>query len=70
RIDWRSSGFMLTDLSSFGTWVRFEGSDAEVLLRREVCLLHGSGQIALGMPFGAQAPALDFQVSGNSMSLG
>lgn len=63
RIDWRGGSFVLTDLSSFGTWVRFDGSGSEVALRREACLLHGAGQIALGMPFGAQAPVLDFQVS-------
>lgn len=33
RIDWRNSGFVLTDMSSFGTWVRFEGSDSPVRLR-------------------------------------
>lgn len=69
RIDWRSSGFMLTDLSSFGTWVRFDGSNTEVPLRRDACLLHGAGQIALGMPFGANTPTLDFHVAGSSMSL-
>jgi class 3 adenylate cyclase len=63
RIDWRGGSFVLTDLSRFGTWVRFEGGEP-VLLRRDACLLHGRGQIALGVPFGdASAPTLEFQVS-------
>jgi len=70
RIDWHNGAFTLTDLSSFGTWVRFEGSDTAVSLRRDGCLLHGSGQIALGMPFGAGAPTLDFHVTGSNMHLG
>ena len=51
RIDWRNSGFVLTDMSSFGTWVRFEGSDSPVRLRRDACILHGTGEIALGVSF-------------------
>lgn len=70
RIDWHNGTFMLTDLSSFGTWIRFDGGDSVISLRRESCLLHGSGQIALGMPFGAGAPILDFLVTGSSMHLG
>ncbi len=63
RIDWRGGTFVLTDLSRFGTWVRFEGGEP-VLLRRDACMLHGRGQIALGVPFGdASAPTLEFQVS-------
>jgi hypothetical protein len=70
RIDWRQGVFTLTDLSSFGTWVRFDGSDAEVRLRRDACILHGSGAISLGVAFGPGAPVLQFQVTGSSMSLG
>lgn len=71
RIDWRSSSFVLTDLSSFGTWVLFEGGDTPVRLRRDTCILHGSGRIALGVPFTqASAPVLHFQVSGTVMHLG
>jgi class 3 adenylate cyclase len=71
RLDWRGGAFLLTDLSSYGTWVRFEGSDAPVQLRRDSCLLHGIGEISLGVPFtDASAPTLGFQVSGSSMHLG
>ena len=71
RIDWRNSGFVLTDMSSFGTWVRFDGSDSPVRLRRDACILHGTGQIALGVPFTeSSAPVMNFQVSGTSVHLG
>ena len=63
RIDWRNGAFVLTDLSRFGTWVRFEGFEP-VLLRRDTCLLHGAGQVALGVAFSDDsAPALAFTVS-------
>ena len=62
RIDWRQGCFTLTDVSSFGSWVRFDGSDAEVRLRRDACMLHGSGQISLGAAFGAGAPVLSFHI--------
>ncbi|MGP1681801.1 MAG: FHA domain-containing protein [Giesbergeria sp.] len=68
RIDWRQGVFMLTDLSSFGSWVRFDGSEAEVRLRRDGCMLHGKGTISLGTPFGAGAPILQFHVTGSHMS--
>jgi adenylate cyclase len=71
RIDWRNGGFVLTDLSSFGTWVHFKDSHTSVRLRREACILHGAGQIALGVSFKEpQAPILNFQVSGGSVHLG
>ena len=71
RIDWRNSGFVLTDMSSFGTWVRFEGSDAPVRLRRDACILHGTGKIALGVSFSEpSAPVMSFQVVGGSVHLG
>ena len=64
RVEWRQGAFVLTDLSSFGTWVRFDGSDAPVQLRRDNCLLHGRGEIALGVPFAeGSAPIISFQVS-------
>lgn len=69
RIDWRQGVFTLTDLSSFGSWVRFDGSDAEVRLRRDACMLHGSGTISLGTPFGADAPVLQFHVAVGQMSV-
>lgn len=69
RIDWRGGVFTLTDLSSFGSWVRFDGSETELLLRRDACMLHGSGTVSLGMPFGAGAPVLKFHITGSRMSV-
>ena len=64
RLDWRNGAFVLVDVSSFGTWVRFDGSDAEIQLRREECILHGSGDIGLGVSFGdTSAPVIRFQIS-------
>lgn len=70
RIDWRNSGFVLTDMSSFGTWVRFDGSDSPVRLRRDACILHGTGQIALGVSFKESgAPVMNFRVAGSRVRL-
>lgn len=64
RIEWRNGAFVLVDLSSFGTWVRFTGSDSDIALRRHECQLHGAGEIALGMPIGdVSAPTVTFTVS-------
>ena len=63
RVQWRQGAFVLTDLSSYGTWVRFDGSETPVQLRRDNCLLHGAGEIALGVPFTeSTAPVVSFQV--------
>lgn len=64
NIDWAQGAFVLTDVSSFGTWVRFADSvGSEVALRRTQCLLHSSGDIALGAPFSDfSAPVLAFSV--------
>lgn len=71
RIDWRNGAFVLTDMSSFGTWVRFDGSATHVQLRRDNCLLHGEGEIALGVPFSdTTAPTIGFRVVGGSVHLG
>ena len=71
RIDWRNSGFVLTDMSSFGTWVRFDGSDVPVQLRRDACNLHGTGEMALGVSFAdSSAPVVKFQVAGGCAHLG
>lgn len=65
RIDFRQNAFVLTDVSSYGTWVRFHGSGGgELALRREECVLHGDGEIALGAPFGDfTVPTVQFHLS-------
>lgn len=52
RIEWRNGAFVLVDLSSFGTCVRFAGAATAVQLRRSDCVLYDSGEIALGEEFG------------------
>ncbi len=51
RIDWRNGSVMLVDVSSYGCWGRFSGGGSDLLLRREECVLHGRGEIALGSSF-------------------
>jgi class 3 adenylate cyclase len=64
RIDWRNGSMMLVDVSSYGCWVRFAGGKTDVILRRDECVLHGKGEIALGSSFNdPQATVVDFSVT-------
>jgi class 3 adenylate cyclase len=64
RVEWRNGGVMLVDLSSYGCWVRFSGGGSDILLRREECVLHGRGEIALGSSFSdLSAPTVGFLVT-------
>jgi adenylate cyclase len=64
RLDWRNGSIVLVDVSSYGTCIRFEGSGSDVLLRREECVLHGRGEIALGASFSdISIPTLKFSVT-------
>jgi adenylate cyclase len=69
RIEARKGSCVLVDVSTYGTWVRFEtatGSSTEIALRRDECVLHGSGQIGLGAPLSdLSAPTIHFQTSGS-----
>lgn len=51
KLDWRGDVFVLEDMSSYGTWVRFNDGSAPVALRRQACLLVGQGEVALGASF-------------------
>ncbi len=51
KISWRTGKFHLEDVSSYGIWVRFTGSNAVVALRRQECVLLEEGEVALGAPF-------------------
>jgi len=63
RIEWRNGSIVLVDVSSYGTWVRFAGAGADVLLRRENCVLHGRGEVALGGSFlDVSVPTVKFTV--------
>jgi adenylate cyclase len=60
-ITWSNNTFVLADLSSFGTCVRFAGAPTELRLRRDQCVLHDSGEIALGADFGDwSVPTIQF----------
>lgn len=64
RVDWRNGSVMLVDVSTYGCWVRFVGGGSDLLLRREECVLHGRGEIALGSSFAdLTAPTVRFSVS-------
>lgn len=64
RLEWRNGSVVLVDVSSYGSWVRFSGSNgADVLLRREECVLHGEGELALGASFADPlVPTVHFKV--------
>lgn len=57
-IEWRGAHFVLTDTSSFGTWVYFGNQPEPVVLRRTECYLVGQGHIALGCDRNAEAAPL------------
>ena len=62
-VEWRGGHFVLSDGSSFGTWVYFGNSPEPVILRRTECYLVGQGQIALGCDRSADdAPLASFAV--------
>ena len=64
RIEWRGNAFVVVDLSSFGTCVRFTGSATELPIRREEAVLHDSGEIALAPGFGELlVPVVNFAVA-------
>lgn len=64
RLEWRNGSVVFVDVSSYGSWVRFHGSvGADVLLRREECVLHGEGEFALGASFAdASVPTVSFSI--------
>jgi hypothetical protein len=64
RLEWRNGSVILVDLSSYGSWIRFSGANgADVLLRREECVLHGEGELALGASFAdTSVPTVHFKV--------
>lgn len=63
RIEWRGGSMLLTDTSSYGTWVRFANGATTIALRRHECALVGTGEIALGAPFeDFTVPRVQFEV--------
>lgn len=64
RLEWRNGSVVFVDASSYGSWVRFLGTTgSDVLLRREECVLHGKGELALGASFSdASVPTVSFTI--------
>jgi class 3 adenylate cyclase len=65
RLEWRNGSVVLVDVSSYGSWIRFSGANGgDVLLRREECVLHGEGELALGASFAdPNVPTVHFKVT-------
>jgi adenylate cyclase len=62
-VEWRGGQFVLSDLSSFGTWVYVGNQSEPVILRRTECYLVGHGQIVLGCERDAEnAPLVEYSV--------
>ncbi|MEO7392619.1 MAG: adenylate/guanylate cyclase domain-containing protein [Ramlibacter sp.] len=62
-IDWRGGHYVLSDASSFGTWVYMGNQTEALVLRRTECYLVGQGQITLGCAWDAEsAPLIVFSV--------
>lgn len=62
-VEWRGGQYVLSDLSSFGTWVYVGNQSEPVVLRRTECYLVGQGQIALGCDRNADSvPLVQFSV--------
>ncbi len=64
RLEWRNGSVVFVDISSYGSWVRFGSANgADVFLRREECVLHGKGELALGASFAdPTVPRVSFSI--------
>ncbi len=62
-VECRGGQFVLTDASSYGTWVYLGGQVEAVVLRRTECYLVGTGQISAGCERKDDAPMIIFSVS-------
>lgn len=62
RLEWRNGSIVFVDTSSYGSWVRFTNT-SPILLRREECILHSTGEFALGSSFSDEnSPIINFAV--------
>ena len=62
-VEYRGGHFVITDTSSFGTWVYLGGQPDAMVLRRNECFLIGSGQIVLGCDRDEpEAPLIEFSL--------
>lgn len=64
KVEWRNGSVVVVDVSTYGSWVRFTAASSDLMLRRDECVLHGTGEIALGAPFAdLGVPTVTFSVS-------
>lgn len=64
RIEWVGGQCTLTDFSTNGTWVRFGRESELVILKRDNCVLHGQGQVGLGVsPGDSSSATFSFQIA-------
>ncbi|MES3024695.1 MAG: adenylate/guanylate cyclase domain-containing protein [Pseudomonadota bacterium] len=61
-LEWRGGQFVLSDASSFGTWVYFGNQSEAVVLRRTECYLVGNGQISAGCEREHGGPLINFSI--------
>jgi len=61
-LEWRGGQFVLSDASSYGTWVYFGNQSEAVVLRRTECYLVGSGQISAGCERTEGSPLISFSI--------
>lgn len=61
-LEWRGGHFVLSDASSYGTWVYFGNQSEAVVLRRTECYLVGSGQISAGCERQEGSPLISFSI--------
>lgn len=62
-LEWRGDQYILSDASSFGTWVYMGNQSEPVVLRRTECYLVGSGQIVPGCArVDDNAPVITFSI--------
>jgi hypothetical protein len=61
-VEWRGGHFVLSDTSSFGTWVYLGNQSEAVVLRRAECFLIGTGQIVAGCERKDGCPLISFSV--------
>ena len=61
-VEWRGGHFVLSDASSFGTWVYLGNQGEAVVLRRTDCYLIGTGQIVAGCERKEGCPLVSFSI--------
>ena len=67
---WRGGQFVVTDASTYGTWVYMGSQTEAVVLRRTECYLVGDGQIVPGCHCGDKgAPLISFAIKTDNLKI-